>query len=378
MTTHSRTQVASPTRLDDVGRLAALRQTGLLDTLPEEAFDRAVRLARAIIDAPVALISLVDDQRQFFKAHSGLPEPFATAQGTPLTHSFCQHVVTQDAELVVQDAREDVILRDNLAIRDLEVIAYLGVPLHVKGHAIGSFCAIDSRPREWTESDLQALRDIAATVETEINLRQAVSKSRLLNRELNHRVGNLFTIIGGMIAMTARQAATPSDMETALRGRISALAKAHDLIRPDVVDAPVALVSSGLSDILHRLVEPHVTRIDDQLSVAGPELRLKPEATTDLSLVVHELATNAAKYGALATQGGRVEVSWQRDGDTVRLRWTERCGPAIVSSPSPSGFGSKLIRVSVEGGLGGRLDSDWRPDGVVHDICIALDRFEDA
>src|SRR6058998_2311667 len=115
--------------LRDPDRLAALRATALLDSEPEEGFDRLTRLATRVLDVPVALVSLVDEDRQFFKACIGLAEPWSSQRGTPLTHSFCQHAVASAEPLTIEDAREHPLVRENLAIRDLDVIAYAGFPL---------------------------------------------------------------------------------------------------------------------------------------------------------------------------------------------------------------------------------------------------------
>jgi PAS domain S-box-containing protein len=153
-------------------RIASLRRTALLDTLPEPEFDRPSRLAARVLRAPVALVSLVDEDRQFFKSCIGLPEPWASRRETPLSHSFCQHVVATGRPLVVEDARRDPLVRDNLAVDDLGVAAYLGVPLRAPdGQVIGSFCVIDGRPREWSDEDRGILQDIAESVMTEIELR---------------------------------------------------------------------------------------------------------------------------------------------------------------------------------------------------------------
>ena len=102
---------------------------------------------------PVALVSLVDADRQFFKSCLGLPEPWASARETPLSHSFCQHAVARREPLVVDDAREHEVLRDNPAIRDMGVVAYAGIPLiDAAGHALGTLCVIDSQPRHWTKA----------------------------------------------------------------------------------------------------------------------------------------------------------------------------------------------------------------------------------
>ena len=166
-------------RIDDVakalaepGRLAALHTSALLDSPREEPFDRLARLAARVVNAPVALVSAVDHDRQFFKSCLGLPEPWNTQRQTPLSHSFCQHVVAAREPVIVADARKDERLLDNLAIRDLGVIAYLGVPLITReGHAIGTLCVIDHQPRIWTNDEISLVKDVAAAVVTEITLR---------------------------------------------------------------------------------------------------------------------------------------------------------------------------------------------------------------
>lgn len=156
----------------DPRRLAALHELGLLDTPAEQAFDRLAKLAARILHTPVALVSLVDSDRQFFKSCLGLPEPWSRWRETPLSHSFCQHVVASGKPLVIPDARRDPALLDNLAIRDLNVIAYLGSPLILPGgQVIGSFCVIDTKPHAWTDEEISIVRDLAASVMTEINLR---------------------------------------------------------------------------------------------------------------------------------------------------------------------------------------------------------------
>lgn len=162
-------------RLDDRDRLAALKRTGLLDSPPEEVFDRLTRLASRALSAPVALVSLVDDHRQFFKSQVGLEEPWAAERQTPLSHSFCQHVVLSEAPLVVEDAREHPAVCDNLAIRDLNVVAYAGVPIRLAGgELLGSFCVIDVEPRRWTDAQVDVLRGLADAVVAEIELRLQV------------------------------------------------------------------------------------------------------------------------------------------------------------------------------------------------------------
>lgn len=167
-------QPASPDALDavrDPSRLAALRRTTLLDSPTDQAFDRLTQLATKIFHVPISLVTLVDGDRQFFKSCTGLPEPWASRRGTPLTHSFCQYTVATNEPLVVEDAREHPLLFDNLAIPDLGVIAYAGIPLVTsEGNVLGSFCVIDDRPRRWTPDEIGILRELATSVVTEIEL----------------------------------------------------------------------------------------------------------------------------------------------------------------------------------------------------------------
>jgi GAF domain-containing protein len=162
----------------DSDRLEALHATGLLDSDVTPSFDRLARLASKVLNAPVALVSLVDADRQFFKSCLGLPEPWASQRGSPLSHSFCQHAVASREPLIVDDSREHELLRDNPAIRDMGIIAYAGIPLiDAGGHALGTLCVIDSRPRHWTTDQVQLLSDLAASVVTEIAFARAATSS---------------------------------------------------------------------------------------------------------------------------------------------------------------------------------------------------------
>lgn len=155
--------------LADPQRLAALRAAELLDTPPEEAFDRLTRLAARLLHTPTALLSLVDGQRQFFKSSIGLPEPWASERGTPLSHSICKRVVAAGSPLAIGDVRGDP---DCAAIAELGVVAYLGMPLKTSdGQTLGSFCVIDRVPREWKEDERASVAELAELAMSEIEER---------------------------------------------------------------------------------------------------------------------------------------------------------------------------------------------------------------
>lgn len=176
-------------RLTDPERLAALHRTTLLDGPAEESFDRLTRLAARLLHAPVALVSLVDADRQYFKSCIGLPEPWASMRATPISHSFCRHAVEGAAPLIIRDARQHPLVRENPAIDELGFVAYAGVPLTTtEGHVLGSFCVIDHQPRQWTSEEIETLQDLAATVMTEICLRTDSTERNRIAAELQETV----------------------------------------------------------------------------------------------------------------------------------------------------------------------------------------------
>lgn len=274
-------------------RLAALRRLVLLDTPAEAAFDRLTTLATRVLGVPVALVTLVDLDRQFFKSCLGLPEPWATARETPLSHSFCQHAVAAREPFVVEDARAHPLVRANLAIRDLGVIAYLGIPLiTADGHALGSFCAIDGRPRVWTPDDIATLTDLAALVMTEIELRtlvqqrnhQLVSEQQAAqrSREEAERLAALDRLRADFLATISHDLYTPL---TAARTALRLVAvSAADRLQAD----ELALLDNG-----RRNTEHLGQLLDDLLAInqlASGTLRLAREPL-DLRAVAGDAVT---------------------------------------------------------------------------------------
>lgn len=159
--------------LERPSRMKALERSGLLDSPPEELFDRVTRLAATLLEVPTVLMTIVDRQRQFFKSQVGLPEPVARARETPLSYSFCQWVVADDAALIVADTRQHPLLRLNPSTTEMGVLAYAGIPIRAGDvEPIGTLCAFDSKPRLWSDAELSSLRNAAAVIEGIVALRQ--------------------------------------------------------------------------------------------------------------------------------------------------------------------------------------------------------------
>jgi PAS domain S-box-containing protein len=164
----------------DPARLAAVRETELLDTPPEPAFDRLTRLAVRLLGVPATFLSLVDEDRDFYKASTGFGEPLASARELA-GRTFCHFSIagaTPERPLVIPDTRADAAYRRVPTVDSLGVAAYVGVPLVIDGQAIGSFCAIDMVPRAWTRDEVDVLTELAASAQREIELRRALARAR--------------------------------------------------------------------------------------------------------------------------------------------------------------------------------------------------------
>lgn len=334
--------------LMDDRRLDALSRSGLMDSEPEPVFDRAARLASRILGVPVVLFSLVDAQRQFFKAQAGLPEP----RETPLSHSFCQYVVSADRPLAVNDARGHPLLQSNGAVHDLDVVAYLGVPVHgPEGDVLGSFCAIDSQPHDWTAAQLADLQDLAAIVETELALTRTLAERQVLIDELNHRVKNLFAVTAGIVRMSQQAGEAPA----ALRDRLRALSDAHGLISPTIHANRPADSATSLRALFDTLLAPHDNGTG-RIHLSGEDHGISARAATPLTLAFHELITNAVKYGALSGFEGVLTLHWRAEGDTLVMDWHET-GLPESDGPQGQGFGTKLVAMTLEGQLRGTVET---------------------
>ncbi|GAB1421664.1 hypothetical protein MASR2M15_18450 [Anaerolineales bacterium] len=173
------------TILNDPERLAAIRDLDLLDSSAEKTLDRLTKLATKLISSPVALISIVDHDRQFFKSAAGLEEPWANLRETPLRHSLCQYVVARGEALIVKNVFEDAFIKEQQVDPELGTVSYLGVPLQTEtGLTLGSFCVIDRVQRQWTEDDLEILGELAQSAMAEIKLRHELKIREEIERSL--------------------------------------------------------------------------------------------------------------------------------------------------------------------------------------------------
>jgi len=205
----------------------------------------------------------------------------------------------------------------------------------------------------------------------------AQERQRLLLRETNHRLKNLFAMIDAMISLSVRSARTPQEFAHALRGRLAALLRAKELIRPGIVGTEQATTERTTVDALVRtILQPYEDNTSrTRISVSGPPVVVGATAVTSLALALHESATNAVKYGSLSEPNGAIHIEWDVQGDDLRIEWQEADGPAIAASPHTRGFGSLLTEGSIVNQLGGKIEYDWQPNGLRLNITVPLDRL---
>lgn len=476
-------------------RLDTLREYRIMDTAPEAAFDRVTKLVADLFDAPIALVSLVDDCRQWFKSAYGLD-----VAETPRDISFCEHVVVDERSMVVTDVIGDPRFRENpLVTGEPYIRFYAGVPLHAyNGAVLGTLCIIDRKERPTLSfREMERLEDFAAIIMAEADLRRTAverddarrmleraldfsgiatwqldtradsltwrgaagelwgsdyltalrtseeaferihpddralvratldesmasgvpysvehrilhpekgvrwlgirgdwdvraddamltgvciditeQKSRqenanLLMRELHHRMRNLFATVSAIISLTRHAAHDVDDYVERISSRLDALNRAQNVLLG-------ANFMTGSMHALMREVEAAFPRI----RWSGPDLLLPENALVAMALLFNELATNAAKHGALTGENGRVDIGWTQEAEgeedrMFRLTWTESGGGREVVAPARTSFGTLLMERSVKNNLGGTIERRWEPDGLIVEIALPA-RWRDA
>jgi PAS domain S-box-containing protein len=240
-------------------------------------------------------------------------------------------------------------------------------------HKNGATVPLDLSVAEWRDDGGQRFLTV---IMRDISVRKAAeARQETLMRELDHRAKNILAVVQSVLRLT------PQDRPGAFAAaetRVAGLARAHSLL------AEGGWMGADLRAVAERELAHFVQTSSglDRRAVGfnGPPLALAPSAVQPVAMVLHELATNAAKHGALSTPGGRVEVRWsagRRKGEDgfLHLRWAEVGGPPIVGPPDRRGFGTRVIESTVRGQLGGSLEQRWESRGVVVEIAVPLTRL---
>lgn len=197
-------------------------------------------------------------------------------------------------------------------------------------------------------------------------LKRSEEGKDLLSQELSHRIKNIFAVVSSLIALSAREHPEAKAFATSARDRINALARAHEFVRPHSEVSQPLIGDTTLHTFLAALFRPYVDGTGrSRVVIEGDDATFDDQAATSVALLFHELATNAAKYGALSTAEGSVLLRTRNAGGRFILTWTEQGGPPVAGKPVRQGFGSALSALSVEGQLGGKLERRWETGGLV-------------
>jgi len=300
---------------------------------------------------------------------------------TPRDHSPCG--VTLDCNAPTLAAYPERVY-EWISDAGIVVPEVLLVPLYIAGEPLGTLWVVSDQDGYFDSGDVRVAAELASFVgvalrmaRNEERLRRSLEEQETVAKEMSHRLKNVFAMADGMIRVSARNAATPADMAQALSGRLHALANAHALVRRKVSDIGSEPPATDLGDLVHAIVKAHEPPEDaaSPFAIEGPAIACGDHATNGIALLVHELATNAAKYGALSSKAGRVAIRWEIDDAQLVLTWTETGGPMVLAAPDHSGFGTTLAARTLAGQFRGSIERDWRREGLAVTMILALDRI---
>jgi PAS domain S-box-containing protein len=337
----------------------------------EEDLRRSKREARARFrelnalyqNAPVGL-ALLDRELKFLRINEAL----ARINGLPVEDHIGRYVFD-----IVPDLRQiaEPLLRQVLATgKPIANIELEGEMPHVPGLR-----------RAWVEQfypikdDAGAVIGIGVVCEDVTEHRRAERARDLLSRELSHRIKNLFAVISSIVRLSARGNEAVQSFAKVIGGRIEALGRAHDYVRPIGSEHDGAVPSARrLHDLMKTILEPWAED-GTRILVTGDDPTIGSASATALALAIHECATNAVKYGALSASEGRVEIACRLASDALEIVWRERGGPPIDHPPIREGFGTTLARRSIAGELGGTIGAQWAPEGLTLRISAPAERL---
>lgn len=201
--------------------------------------------------------------------------------------------------------------------------------------------------------------------------------NEVLSQELSHRIKNIFAIISGLVSLTARTHGEFTPVAKELMGRIAALGRAHEYVRPHSEHSRPEVGDITLAALLEKIFVFYPAYGEGRVTITGSELKIDSRAATPVALVIHELATNSMKYGALSNDAGTISIDLTDEGETMRLLWVESGGPPADRAAAP-GFGSRLVDLAVRQQLGGSYERRWTGAGMELDILVRKDRIQAA
>jgi two-component sensor histidine kinase len=336
--------------------MAAVRRYDILDSPPDGAFDRITALAARRFGVPIAIISIVDEDRIWFKSHHGVP-----VEQIDREPGLCASAIMGSTPYLIEDARKDPrALANPLVAGDFGLRFYAAVPLTTSdGHNLGTLCVIDKEPRCVEDGQIEDLKDLASIVMDQLELglasRHAIGKADLMAKEIDHRVMNSLQFVSGLLAMQSRspdvgEAATHLELAA---HRVAAVAQVHRHFYADAADEVHCLA------YLKRLCDDLATILGREIVVEGDDGMVPATSIQPIGLITNELVTNAAKHGA-----GRIDVTFRTTADLNRLIVCDE-GSGLTGEFDPhsatAGLGMRVITTLVRQ-LRGTLEAGPRAD----------------
>ena len=292
---------------------------------------------------------------------------------TPRDYSPCGVTLDRGGPVLTRHAES---LYTWIADAGIVVPEVLLVPLYIGGDSpLGTLWIVSDAEGHFHSGHARVASELATFVGIALRIQQtdqrltALEEQETLAREMNHRVKNVFALTDSMIRLSSRGEGSREQMASVLSGRLQALADAHGLVLSGMKGS--APSKSSLGELVKTILRPHHDHNGlSRITVDGPEVSCGERTVNAMSLVLHELATNAVKYGSLVSDGGRVDIAWRLVGANFSLTWVERGGVPIDGPPAHYGFGSKLVESTITRQLRGVVAYDWQRDGLTVHVEI--------
>ncbi|WP_082507831.1 PAS domain-containing sensor histidine kinase [Methylobacterium sp. Leaf113] len=298
----------------------------------------------------------------------GLPTPSRSTLAASIERLARGDVISVGDIVATPDRVDDPEGYARLGMR-----AVIKVPVLRRGRLVGILYVLDRQVRDWSAGEITFAREVAERAWGGLTRIEADEQQRTLNRELSHRLKNTLAMVQAIASQTLRNVTDMDAAKEALAARLIALGKAHDILLAGVHE------SADMEAVMRGALSIHDDRQPGRFDFVGPSILLGSKAALSLALMLHELATNAAKYGALSLPDGRVSLAWTIEeadgGPTVRLAWSEVNGPR-VTPPLQKGFGSRLIERGLVGAVGGTISLDYAPAGLICCVVAPLAGFQ--
>jgi len=355
-----------------IDRLNELNDLQILDTDPEDQFDDVVKLASRICGMPISLVSLVGEDRQWFKASVGIED-----SETPIDQAICAHAILEDDFLEITDTREDVRTLDNPLVTGPENLRfYAGAILRTaRGNAVGTLCVLDTKPNQLNDLQRETLRVLAKQVTAQLELRRALQEAEIMRREVDHRVKNSLQSVAAMTRLQARSVKSEETREALnlTSRRIETVSLLHQQLYSAQDGSHIAMDSflPRVAKLLQNSV-PASIRIEyevEPLQVTAPH-------AAAIGVIVNEFTANSVKHAFADDQEGTISFTMRRDDPDHAVLICKDNGaglPGVI--PAQPGLGLRIIDSSALQ-LGGSSHINSSPEGMEITIRMPLDALD--